>query len=146
MAFGKRSLAFLEDKAEAKRVRDAELASARDGKGFIVVPDSKVVTGREGGEDADSDGQIQQGGEDEPLDTNEDFWEAQGMGADVMQPAAVEVQREKTAAEAKEEEEERDTALTLSLQDEFQRSMKAWRQAARNIEWKEEKVCESVSL
>ena len=67
------------------------------------------------------------------------------MGADVMEAAPAVSPRLQTAAQAKEEQEERDAALTLSLETEFQVSMKAWRQAARNIEWKE-KVCDSVNV
>ena len=100
--------------------------------------------GTQGGEDGESDDGMQQGGEDEHED--EDFWEAQGMGADAMQQAAAVEPRVATQAEAQAQEEERDAALTASLEQEFQGSMKAWRQAARNIQWKEEKVCDSVKV
>jgi hypothetical protein len=78
---------------------------------------------------------------------DEDFWQGLGMGAGDVEPVeAVIPEANKTAAQLREEEVERDVEETDRLEQEFLRVFGAYKNKARSIEWKEEKVCHPVCL
>ena len=135
-------MAFLQAKATAALTA---MRQGADAKAPITVHEEAEEAGSQGRNDGGSDVGMEEEEEEEFAD--EDFWQGLGMGAGDVEPVeAVIPEANKTAAQLREEEVERDVEETDRLEQEFLRVFGAYKNKARSIEWKEEKVCHPVCL